>query len=339
MIARFFIKLPFVITVPDGEIFNVYQFEKHGYLFKIFPPLKSSEIVEKEGEEFFIDGKKSFLADALKIDVIKNDFDRRDEAELDPPISTVQEITNDFIARLRYVTKAIHAKPMEKISFSWRASYLNDDESELVAEEGKRRGYGAISVEHQWLAVEKNIWDDIFQLPPDWEPPIWSTLILDAYSLLPEIGPSISLAFTSLEVFAGVTLDALAGKGDTSDSLWKWINNRKMKNPKIDEQYDHLMKELLGFSLKENNGLWENFTKLRQARNSFAHNGVAVIDGKIVDIDKARALIQSTNEIIQFIKEKLPEDMVWPEYDHKIKLEFSKLIIQEKNKEEGGGGA
>jgi hypothetical protein len=113
------------------------------------------------------------------------------------------------------------------------------------------------------------------------------------------------------------------------------INNRGnfLKDPANDEQFDHLLKELTGHSLKEDAVLWTAFQHLRSARNKFVHEGVATIGGRPVEEGEARVLMRQVNEIISWVRDKIPPDIQWPIFDHRdTKVEFSKSILMVKGK-------
>ena len=94
------------------------------------------------------------------------------------------------------------------------------------------------------------MWQDIHELPPDYEPPAWEELLLDAEAEFPRIGPAIVLAATALEVLISQVLDRLAAQSSLPAPLWQWIN-RRGEEPAVDQQYDALLKFFTGHSLKE----------------------------------------------------------------------------------------
>jgi len=98
----------------------------------------------------------------------------------------------------------------------------------------------------------------------------------------------------------------------------------------MNEQFDHLLKILSGYSLKEDGPLWEAFRNLRNARNSFVHEGTARVGRAPVSIDQARQLLGKSMEIIAAIRKRLPEDLQWKTYEHRIKLEAKFRLIREK---------
>ena len=97
-------------------------------------------------------------------------------------------------------------------------------------------------------------------------------------------------------------------------TLWQWINNRQnfLAEPSTEEQLDQLLREFVGHSLKEELTLWTAFQHLRKARNTFVHEGRAVIGGQDVDEAQARVLIGRVDEIISLVRQWLPGELQWP---------------------------
>ena len=211
---------------------------------------------------------------------------------------------------------------------NWSSKYLNDDESELSEEKGFVRGKGMRKLQFPFVELNKEVWENIHSILPNQQLPVWKTLLLDADAILPEVGPAIVLAFTALEVFISKILDNIATSSNLDSDLWEWINNRGyLKDPSIDEQYDFLSKHLIGKSIKEDNNLWEPFKHLRKARNSFVHDGIATIGDDVVTEEKARFFIVKANEIIKFIKNEIPEEFKWPEFQYNIKMQFTSKTL------------
>ena len=151
------------------------------------------------------------------------------------------------------------------------------------------RGRGTFHFHFSYAAVTKEIWDEVFELPFDYEPPSWVPLLLDAQDLLPRIGPAIVIAFTALEVAVSKLLDDLADSSPIPEDIWRWINSRSLdQQPSLVDQFGDLLRILTGHSLKDDNALWESFLNLRRARNTFVHDGVAKnLGGNVVTEDEA----------------------------------------------------
>ena len=324
MLARLDLLLPFEITIPKEEQFPIYQYNDEGYNIRIFPPIKiEQQTTHDESNDFLINGESTVQANGLRIYFQKDNFDRRREIECDPPYPLIARTINSFLLKLRFVTRGSKICPITFPQVSWKLQYLNDDESELDKTEGLYRGRGAKIFTISWTVLNNDIWEKIFELPPHYTPPQWDSLLLDANEALPEIGPSVVLAATALEVFISHILNELPKDNIISKDLWKWVNNREnwLKEPAPIEQFDILLMSFLGVSLKDNNDLWGHFKNLKHARNSFVHEGIAKIGKKPITEEEARILIVKANEIVIFVKNELPEELQWPEYKFTMKVE------------------
>ena len=331
MIARFYIQLPFALTIPENEPYTVYVYKSGPYNIKFFFPVRGEKADSYfDADNIKLSGKKAFNADILRIDFQKKSFNRKKDSEDDPPIDLVETVANNFLARLRYVTNASRVKLIKLSNLNWSSTYLTDNESQLRNDKRYIRGRGMRKYEFSYIVLNKQIWDNIHSIQPDYALPVWKTLLLDAGSILPEIGPAIILTFTALEVFISKTLDDIVATKRFDNDFWEWVNNRGffLKNPTIEEKYDFLSRHLIGKSIKDNKELWESFKHLQKARNSFAHTGVAMIGNEIVTEEKARNFIDKANEIIELLKNELPQKLRWPEFKNEVKLEFSQVIFK-----------
>lgn len=323
MIARLYVQLPFEISVPDGQQYTVHHYQDGPYIVCVYPPLRSKKPSPEESlEQITIDGVVAFNADVLRIDFLKYAFDRCVVSLDDPPMGLMERAVNSFLVRLRLVGRAPHIRQVNLQNTSWRLQYLNDDETELPTQDGFVKGRGGIKWSFTFVALTKSVWEDIYRLPPEYQPLPWDDLLLDAHAELPNIGSGIVLAATALEVFIARILDQLASRSNESPELWRWINERKQRdrNPSVEEQFDSLLKIMAGHSLKEEPGLWESFVNLKSARNSFVHEGVAKIGGLPIDAAKARQLILAAGGVVEKVHEWLPEDLQWERFTHKVNL-------------------
>jgi hypothetical protein len=156
-------------------------------------------------------------------------------------------------------------------------------------------------------------------------------LLLDAMGLLPRVGPSLVLAATALETRIAEVLDLLEGRNPLPGGLWQWINDRGdyRKEPSTAEQFDVLLRVMSGRSLKDDAGLWEAFQNLRDARNSFVHEGVARIGKRpeAVTVDAAGTLIQQCWRILEWLDEFVPVErrVLLPEI--MAQVEFARVAI------------
>jgi hypothetical protein len=333
MIARLYVALPFIVTIPEGEQFDIYSCIVNEHKIKIYPPRLSDIPFYDDVEEISLNGNKAFRANMLLIDFIKDIFDRRGNIICDPPIEFIKNIINMFLIKLRFVTRGSAIKPIDFPNVNWHIAYLNNDESELLPEKGLVRGRGVRSLKFSWIAVNNEVWGNLHSLPYDYKPPIWELLLLDAVELLSEVGPAIVLAMTALEVFISISLNLLAEKNNIPKELWTWINNRDywLKNPSTEEQFDKLLKIMIGISLNDEKELRTELIKLKKARNSFVHEGVAKIGDQVLKWTDAQHLIGSANKIIRFIKEKLPEDMKWPEFKYNFEVQAKMKLFKNKS--------
>ena len=325
MIARLYVLLPFHVTVPDGQQFQVYGYDDRGYRVSEYPPTKSGEReTALEGpDEVHIDGVRAFQADVLRIDFRKDSFDRRDELIYDPPLDVIRDAINSFLTRLRYVARAPQVRPIEFPGTTWRIIYVNDDGTELPKTEGLVRLRGGVRFSFSYIALNGEIWRSLHELPSDYEPPPWEDLLLDAQSDLPRIGPALVLAATALEVFIARKLDELASLTALSSDLWTWINDRGPREPTVEEQYDGLLRFFTGHSLKSEEKLWESFMKLKTARNRFVHEGLASLGPNRVPVslEDARGLVDAASNVISTVREWLPEQLHWPVFRHHVRIE------------------
>jgi len=335
MIARLHVLLPFPLTVPDGQEFPIYEYDDEGYSVRVLPPVRSDRVVspQEELEQVRLDGAPAYQADALRIDFHKESFKRdkeqiTSEASLDPPHAVVRRAINSFLLRLRHVASAGHIRPIDFPACSWRIQYLNDDETELEPDAKLFRGVGTLQVSLRWTALNRPIWEDVYRLPVDFEPPPWEELLLDARNDLPRVGPAVVLAATALEVFIAHVLDRLAPRSPVPAPLWDWLNDRDdshLRQPSVEEQYDTLLKVFTGHSLKEN-GLWDAFMNLKTARNKFVHEGIAKVGGAAVSPETAGRLVGGAFEIVATVRGWLPPDLQWPVFKHEVKFEAIKKL-------------
>ncbi len=329
MIAQLHAQLPFELAVPEGEEFLLETYQVNEYAIQVGVPQRSdSAKTRPEDEQITINGKQIYFADVLAIRFYKDSFSRGAGSEIDPPYSVINFAIERHLERLKYVTQAAAIKSVEVPRCSWEMRYLEDDGSELKEEEGKLRFRGSRAFELRWIWCDAHVWADVLSLPEEFNPPQWRTLLTDAKGVLPHVGASLVLTFTSLEVFISETLASLQSKNTVPGELWQWINNRKNKlnNPSVEEGFSALLKMCCGHSLKEDKELWECFKNLQTARNRFVHEGEARVGGKVVDSDRALQFIGAAERITEVIREWLPEDVRWPTFQRKVELRFSKKI-------------
>ncbi len=290
MLARLEVLLPFQWCVPESSTFTIFEREVDGYKIRFLPPGRSDALPKaRHSEEMAINGSKAFSADVLVVEFEKDEFDRRQDGPIDPPEILINDVINEFLNRVRYVGNAHMVRPIDFPSGSpWNLRYLTNEKEELEEQEGLCRERMLRRFYFSWTALTPQIWDDVFGLPDNSSIPHWNNLLLDAQNALPDIGPAIVLAYTALEVFISETLDALALKKEISPEFWSWIKQggrdyNYIKAPSTADQFDALLQELAGISLKSNSDLWMGFRSIQQARNSFVHKGRAEIGKKTLN--------------------------------------------------------
>ena len=330
MIARLYLLLPFHLAVPEGVQFALHSYGDGEYDVTVYPPVKTDRPAAGDiPDEVQINEAPAFIANGLRIDFHKDTFDRTAGVVSDPPMALVQRTVDSFVMRLRYVTRAAHIRPLRWPWVSWRLRYLNDDQSELPEEEGLVRGRGTMGFHLSLIAVGTEVWDFVHSLPPDYAPPAWDALRLDAIDAIPDTGTALVLAATCLEVLIAHTLDALAARSELPEQLWQWLNHRGdwLREPSTEEQFDALLKLFTEHSLKEDLALWEAFKNLKSARNSFVHEGVARVGGKALSGEDALKLLGKANEIIASLRQWLPDDLKWREFELKTEVKMGKKIL------------
>lgn len=341
MLARLYVLMPYTVTLSEGEQFPVYEAVEGEYTVRFLPPVRSTDLNNSSGpKNLTMDGKPAFEANVMRIDFQKGQFDRKIDGELDPPHDVIQSAVRWFHSRLRYVTRAAHAKPVSFPWNQWKLDYTNDDGSPLEESDGCHRGRGSIQFQWSFVGVTKQAWEHVFGLPSDFEIPVWDDLRLDAQAALPSVGAAVVLGAASLEVFISSILDRLSVHRDFSQELWQWINERGerkgnwLRQPTVEEQFDVLLKHFCGHSLKEESLLWEGFRNLKTARNTFVHEGIARLGGERLTKEQAKALLGNVNNIIAKIRDWVPEDVRWPEPKVRVDLSWTHALFEESTKGE-----
>src|SRR6266496_5138777 len=133
MIARFLLALPFYIAMPEGGQFTIYTYVDEDYTVAVFPPARSDRPPSGDVPDVLqMNDVPAFLANGLRIDFIKDTFDRLHEHPSDPPEPVITRAVELFLARLRYVTQYAPMPPFDWSRSWWRLRYLNDDGTELA---------------------------------------------------------------------------------------------------------------------------------------------------------------------------------------------------------------
>lgn len=329
MIARYFILLPFdlfVIENDDWPNWPVVEGSSPDFHFRVLPPFLIAERPKPTGsvlaqgvgklsppsftDNVLVNGRKIAAVNVLTVDLIKPEFERSVDAPLDPSPELAFEIANETLARVRVYARAFQIKPLVINSDPWQLAYLRDDLNELDREEGKRRGQLSSSTTIGVAAITPEIIQMIAANRRTAEPYVWDHLLLDAQEQLPDVGSSIVMAYAALETFVAWALEILHETRPLPDGLWQWIKKRDhwSKEPSVREQFDTLLTVFTGHSLKkEEPSLWGSFGEIRKARNTIAHEGVAITAGKAVHAAKAMELVDNASKIIAWVEQLLPE--------------------------------
>lgn len=354
MIAKVLVKLPFTICLPLEGKYRLKEWDNEVYKIRIYPPSPTEEgFKDQFAQKYIIEGHEAVLSEILPIEFRKQEFDRtdphneyilrpsadneiidiqsnsddvivRDPARGDPAPDLILCVVNDFLTKLRYVTRSPNIHTLSRSQFVWVLTYLNDDGSNLEYDERYIRQIASFTPSFIGTALTPDVWDQIFSLNVGYEIPPWEDLLLDARAQYPNIGPSIVLASTALEVFISYILDRLAiCETIIPRELWEWINNRGdwRKEPSIEEQYNILLKVLSGHSLKEEPELWKAFKEIRHARNSFVHGGIAMIGDQPVTTATLGKLVISAEAIITRVRDWVPSEIQWDRYECNSVLE------------------
>ncbi len=326
MIAKLLIQTPFLLHVPNGMNFTDYELIVDGCKVRFFPPGVIGELSPgSERSKLKIDDGMAFAANCIRIEFSKPEFDRSPQTRCDPPFELINDILESYLNRLRYVTKAPDIRSLKLPEISWQLEYLDDHGNQLERCEGLVRGRGGLSYSFSYVAFTNRMWDDLHALPTDYRVPPWEPLLLDAALRGIPTGSAVVLAATALEVFAGTILERLAARSTVPGEFWNWVNNRpdRRTEPSVEEQFDTLIRILCGHSLKEDAKLWESFQNLKSARNNFVHEGMVALGKNKIPLGaaEARQLVVSAREIIARIREWLPQEIRWCQFDHKVRIE------------------
>jgi len=330
MLARVSVQLPFALSIPEGQTLISHAYEEDGCIIRIYPPVESdTSRLLADTQKIRINDVAAIQADVLRIDFQKAAFQRpAGSGALEPAADMVLRVTNSFLSRVRHVAHSPWVRPLDRL-LAWWIVYMNDDQTALEHDDRFTRECGRFDVAMKIEVTPLNtlIWEDVHRLPPDYDPPPWDDLLLDAFAELPRVGPSVVLAATALEVYISAVLNGLARLNSTPPDLWKWINDRRAE-PTVEEQYDSLLHILAGHSLKSEKRLWQCFMNLKAARNKFVHEGIAQIHGMPVSSDEAKKLIASASEIITKVRGWLPRELHWPVFNHQTPIELLKLVLR-----------
>jgi hypothetical protein len=280
-------------------------------------PLKLMPAPRVPVRSITVDGRPAILANLLTVDIFRENFERRRDAPLDqpadPPFELAVAAANEVLGRIRLLSRASNARLLNPDDVLWLLRYLRDDETLVDADPVLYRERWVTLGEWKLSGITPRLWQAASELGGETVRRVWEHLLLDADALFSEVGAAIVLAHSALETFSKATLDRLAQRSATPAKLWEFFFQLK-REPPMDAQLDVLLKAFTGRSLKERNDLWQAFKHLQEARNSFAHRGEALINGKPVTRDDLSHLLAATRDTIDWIETFLPQEWRRPVY-------------------------
>jgi hypothetical protein len=352
--------LPYSFSIRQGDQLPPEIFDRDGYSIKVYPPYQAATSIVALSDRavpvsdvignlhpaapvlidhgITIDGQPTIFANAVQIDVLKPDFDRRATTATqpgadDPPAEMLFSVVNTLIHRLRSVGRSCPIHPITQDGSCWRIEFLQDSGEPLQPEQGKMRARNGAAFSERIAGLTQPMWQAAVALPRDFRTKAWEALLLDAEALLPDVVPALVLTAAALETLIGSSLAALAPREQVSSELWKFINNRGdyRKEPSVSEQFDQMLQALTRHSLKDRPELWEAFRNLFAARNSLMHDGILAIGGRPVARDQAYALMGRAKEIADWVEALLPAAARRPEGIPGIQIGIARPLIVNRN--------
>lgn len=278
-----------------------------------------------------VDGKPTIHANLLIVDFVRDQFDRRRDAPVgtsaDPPVEQAIEAANEVLRRIRILARASNARLLNPGDVLWLLRYLRDDGA-LVDEDPLlyRERWVAIA-DWKLVGITPRLWTAASNLESRAVARVWEDLLLDADALFAEVGPAVVLAHSALETFARATLERLSQASSTPPRLWKFVF-REGREPPLDAQLDELLHLFSGHSLKERNDLWHAYKTLKKARNSYAHHGEPMIEGRLVTRKDLLGLLAATRDIIDWVETFLPGEWRRPVYQETANFTLDKATFE-----------
>lgn len=359
MIARFSILLPFEFLRSHEADLPPWTFERAGCQVQVLAPVQSAartanvapgditpdnirELVRpsenaQPSNQIFMNHASTLVVDLLQILFRKSgDFNRERDAFVDastdvPTFPLAIEIANEFLSRFRMLTGDFRIRNLIATRTLAVLEYLADDGQPVAKDPSKLSGAANHYANTRLNPLPPHVWDAIRTTTAATDGRAWDGLLLDAIGLLPDIGPALVLAATSLETLIADALDSLSGATSVvPQSLWTWINDRGdyRKEPSVLDQYDTLLKVFTGRSLRDETELWEALRNIRDARNSFVHEGKALIGKREVSLADARALLAKAERIVQWVEAFLPETARRPRLTQTISIAVRKQAVR-----------
>lgn len=359
MIARFSILLPFEFLRSHKVDLPPWTLERAGCQVQVFAPVQSAartanvalgditpenirELVRpadstQPSNKIFMNHASVVVVDLLQILFRKDgDFNRARDAFVDastgaPTFPLAIEIANEFLSRFRMLTGDFRIRNLIATRTLAVLEYLADDGQPVAKDPSKLSGAATHYANTRLNPLPPHVWDAVRTTTAATEGRAWDGLLLDAVGLLPDIGPALVLAATSLETLIADALDTMsAATSAVPQSLWTWINDRGdyRKEPSVLDQYDTLLRVFTGRSLREEAELWEALRNIKDARNSFVHEGKALIGKREVSLADARVLLTKAERIVQWVEAFLPESARRPRLTQTISITVRKQAVR-----------
>ncbi len=268
------------------------------------------------------------LADTLQVD-LQGDHDRTNDG-MEALVDHGFEVANEVVLRLRALVHGQQIRAFARQSTVFHLELLHDDETPLDPDPELLRISAGGVWKAEGLGVSPELWQAVEEAPDGARLNPWDALLLDARDVLPHIGPALVLASSAIETRAVSALDHLADAAGVAPDLWRWINDRQTrKEPSFVERLSVLLESISGKNLKRDEpDLWEGFQNLRTARNSFAHEGVAVLGRREVDLEAATRLVVTAGSIVQWLTQLTGDDGAPPFNPEEMGFHIRRLLVR-----------
>ena len=286
-------------------------------------------------QDMTIDGQAVVACDLVRVDAHAPEFDRSSgfDVKADPVVGHVFELVNRWLILYRTITGATMVRAVSTDSATWRVIYRADDGTELAVSEGSVRGRGMVRVEVAGRStLTPEFWRDLWSaIPDDYEVARWDELRVDAAELLPNIGAALVLAYTALEIRIDDAIEVLAGSSITDRQVWNWFVRKRplAMLPSTEDKAKALFRIFTGSSMADSDEVWRTFTRLRKARNAFAHGGVARNEqGQALTVADAAALVAESRSVQDWLESHLPPTRRRPTLEQKAEISITAQLFQ-----------
>ena len=151
------------------------------------------------------------VVDLLQVLFMKSgDFSREPTAFVDgvldaPTFPLAIEIANEFLSRFRMLTGDFRIRKLIGTRTLAVLEYLADDGQPVAKDASKLSGAANHYANTRLNPLPPHVWDAVRTTTAATDARAWDGLLLDAVGLLPDVGPALVLAATSLEtlIFRG----------------------------------------------------------------------------------------------------------------------------------------